>query len=518
MVLHILIADDEQKIRQGLRNIIDWSALGYEIVGEAADGEQAVSFLLEHKPDVVLLDISMPRLSGLQVIERARQQGYEGKVIILSGYSDFKYAQEAIRLGVEYYLTKPIDEQELEQLLCKLSREIAEEEKRRAAASNYYKRARESILRDLCRNPAHIAFLDMVDMGVTAVDYQVVLYEKYVSQQEGMGFSFQRFLRVGNPENHNFEEFSMGHVQAVLLKGKAALERFAQLMDQYREQAANSLPTDLDSVFLTYGRRVNSLGEIHLSYEDAELLHARKFFSEQKQHVVGFEELPREDVFPSPLDACLLEQYASLFLRYLQSFNRNMLAEKLHQLERELSNLHYQQKEVLYFLTDLYLQVKSQVMRLYSDVTIPFPSNSWVMDYIQSRRYLYEIIQFFSEQFELIMSSIGNYSKDSVLEDILRYIEHNYMGPLKLENIAPLFGYNCSYLGKLFKQKTQKNFNTYLDELRIAHSKELLAQGDLKIYEVAEKVGYSNVDYFSTKFKRYEGITPAEYRRQQRGC
>ena len=195
-----------------------------------------------------------------------------------------------------------------------------------------------------------------------------------------------------------------------------------------------------------------------------------------------------------------------------------MLAEKLHQLERELSNLHYQQKEVLYFLTDLYLQVKSQVMRLYSDVTIPFPSNSWVMDYIQSRRYLYEIIQFFSEQFELIMSSIGNYSKDSVLEDILRYIEHNYMGPLKLENIAPLFGYNCSYLGKLFKQKTQKNFNTYLDELRIAHSKELLAQGDLKIYEVAEKVGYSNVDYFSTKFKRYEGITPAEYRRQQRGC
>ena len=116
------------------------------------------------------------------------------------------------------------------------------------------------------------------------------------------------------------------------------------------------------------------------------------------------------------------------------------------------------------------------------------------------------------------MSSIGNYSKDSVLEDILRYIEHNYMGPLKLENIAPLFGYNCSYLGKLFKQKTQKNFNTYLDELRIAHSKELLAQGDLKIYEVAEKVGYSNVDYFSTKFKRYEGITPAEYRRQQRGC
>ena len=115
------------------------------------------------------------------------------------------------------------------------------------AASNYYQRARESILRDLCRNPAHIAFLDMVDMGVAVVEYQVVLYEKYVSQQERTGFSFHRFLRMGNPENHNFEEFSMGHVQAVLLKGKDTLGRFAQLIEQYREQTVNLMPTGLDS-------------------------------------------------------------------------------------------------------------------------------------------------------------------------------------------------------------------------------------------------------------------------------
>lgn len=115
------------------------------------------------------------------------------------------------------------------------------------------------------------------------------------------------------------------------------------------------------------------------------------------------------------------------------------------------------------------------------------------------------------------MSCIGHYSKDSVLDDILHYIDHNYANPLKLENIAPLFGYNCSYLGKLFKQRTGKSFNTYLDELRIRHSKELLQQGDRKIYEVAEQVGYSNVDYFSTKFKRYVGMSPAEYRRRQKG-
>lgn len=515
-MLHILIADDEQRIRQGLRNIIDWEALGYQIVGEAADGSEAVSFLVEHKPDVVLLDISMPKCSGLEVVEQARNQGFEGKVIILSGYSDFKYAQEAIRLGVEYYLTKPIDEQELEQILIKLRREIAEEFQKKAAASNYYQRARETILRDLFLNPTNIALLDLVDMNATAVQYQVVLYEKYVSQQADMGFSFERFLRVNNQEHHLFEMISVGHVEAVLLKGETVIRRFSTLMEQYWEQSNNSLPTVLDAIFMTYGRIVSSLAEIHLSYEDANLLLSRKFFAEQKQHVVGYEQLNQGEGFPGALDAALLDQYCTLFLRYLQSFNRNMLAEKLHELESQLYNIHYDQKETLYFLTDLYLQIKSQIIRLYNNVTIPFPSNSWVMDYIQSRRYLYEIVQFFSEQFELIMSCIGHYSKDSVLDDILHYIDHNYMNPLKLENIAPLFGYNCSYLGKLFKQKTNKSFNTYLDELRIRNSKELLQRGDLKIYEVAEKVGYSNVDYFSTKFKKYEGVSPAEYRRQMK--
>lgn len=517
MMLQVLIADDEKRIRQGLRNIIDWESAGYQVVGEAADGGEAVSFLIERHPDVVLLDISMPKYNGLEVIRLAKERGFSGKAIILSGYSDFKFAQEAISLGVKFYLTKPIDETELQDILLKLKQEFAEERKKREAASNYYQRARETILRDLFQNPGKVALVDLIDMNTAAVPYQVALYESYVSPQERTDFSFGRFLRVNNKDNHLFETLELERGQAVLLKGREVIDRFEELLEQYREQSANSLPTALDPVFLTYGRVVSSLGDIHLSYEDADLLLSRKFFSEQKEHVMGWEQLSPAGEFPAPLDAQLLETYCAQFLRYLQSFNRDILAEKLHQLESQLRNIHYSQKETVFFLTDLYLQVKAQIIRLYSNVSIPFPSNSWVMDYVQGRPYLYEIIRFFAEQFELVMSCIGHYSKDSVLEDILRYIGHNFATPLKLENIAPLFGYNCSYLGKLFKQKVGKSFNTYLDELRIRHSKELLQRADLKIYEVAEQVGYSNVDYFSTKFKKYEGQSPAEYRKQLRG-
>ena len=110
----IFIADDEAIIREGLKCLLDYEALGFTIAGEAANGESAYEQIIAAQPDVVLLDIRMPKMLGLDVIKNARERGFKGKIIILSGYSDFKYAQEAIRYGVQYYLTKPIDEDELE--------------------------------------------------------------------------------------------------------------------------------------------------------------------------------------------------------------------------------------------------------------------------------------------------------------------------------------------------------------------------------------------------------------------
>ena len=154
--------------------------------------------------------------------------------------------------------------------------------------------------------------------------------------------------------------------------------------------------------------------------------------------------------------------------------------------------------------------------RLYGQTAISFSSNADVIKFVTSRFYLYEIILYFTEQFESMMSAIGNSSRESVLDDILHYINHNYAENITLENIAPLFGYNSSYLGKLFNKKVGETFNSYVDHVRIEHSKELLLSEDTKIYTIAEKVGYRNADYFHTKFKKYMGMSPAEYRKRSR--
>jgi len=172
---------------------------------------------------------------------------------------------------------------------------------------------------------------------------------------------------------------------------------------------------------------------------------------------------------------------------------------------------------IQYFLSDIYLQVKQDIARAYSSVDIPFPSNATVLNLIESKCYLYEVISFLSEQFEIWMNAIGSPSSDNVLDDLVYYIEHNYQDNLRLETLAPLFGYNSSYLGKIFTKKFGDTFNAYVDKLRIRRACTLLEQGSCKVYEIAEKVGYCNVDYFHKKFRKYVGVSPAEYRKQHTG-
>ena len=119
-IINVLIVDDEQIVREGLRYIIDWNTLGFCICGEAANGEDALEMIRQYRPGLVLLDIRMSGMLGTELMEKARSEGFSGAFIILSGYSDFKYAQTALQFGASYYLTKPIDEDELESILAKI--------------------------------------------------------------------------------------------------------------------------------------------------------------------------------------------------------------------------------------------------------------------------------------------------------------------------------------------------------------------------------------------------------------
>ena len=280
----LFIADDEAIIREGIKCLLDYEALGFSITGEASGGDAAYQEILSKQPDVVLLDIRMPGMSGLDVIREARTQGFKGKIIILSGYSDFKYAQEAIRYGVQYYLTKPIDEDELQEILISVKSQLDAEFVSESSRKIFRQRARETIIRDIFLGRADFSRFSPKELQLTADTYQVIIYEKYSHSHSDAAYLFSDLLRVTNQNNHSYDSINDNGREIVLLKGKFAIQKFNDFLNRYHQENRPQKDSPLDTLFLTYGKCVSSLSDVKISYRQASLLLERRFFCEQEQH------------------------------------------------------------------------------------------------------------------------------------------------------------------------------------------------------------------------------------------
>jgi len=206
--------------------------------------------------------------------------------------------------------------------------------------------------------------------------------------------------------------------------------------------------------------------------------------------------------------------YSNLFCSYLQSQNRELLQQELLELRMKLSasDTLYQNQQLL--LIDIYMNIKQTFLCKYQTSEIVFPRNYFIVETIMNTNSLQEILDYLCSQFELIMSSMTDHASNHAIYDIIYYINHNYQENIKLNTLASLFGYNSSYLGKLFKNRIGISFNSYLDYVRISRSKVLLLQSDLKIYDISEQIGYKNVDYFHQKFKETVSMTPLAFRKK----
>ncbi|WP_455715824.1 response regulator transcription factor [Anaerosporobacter sp.] len=510
-LINVLIVDDEKIVREGLKYIIDWNALGFCICGEASNGKDAIDMIHKYQPGLVLLDIHMPGMYGTELIELARKEGFSGAFIILSGYSDFKYAQTALHFGASFYLTKPIDEDELAEAVTSVREKIETNKLRENSRHQYLRKAKTTVLHDLLTGNEFNPSINYVELGLSSPIYQVVIYEGYTPYFRS--YSFADILRVTNQDNNSFEHITIDNHEVILLKGNFALERFNACLHHYEEGTQKGSP--LDTIFLTYGQTVSSLANIHLSYDECCRLMNRRFFCEENQHVLSYEVLPELSSYHSILNADMTQSYSNRLVNSITTCNRRRISEILTELRNSLYTSGDEISNIKYFLADIFFQIKQSIMHSYSDVNIPFVHNAAILELIENKYYLYEILLYFTEQFDMIIRAIGNNSSENVFDSVLDYIEHNYERPLKLETIAPLFGYNSSYFGKLFTQKMGLNFNSYLDQVRIKKATYLLDNTDMKVYEIASKVGYKNVDYFHQKFKKRMNQSPAEYRRKE---
>ncbi len=440
-------------------------------------------------------------------MEITRARGFEGHFFLVSSKSDFKAAQIAVKYGADRYIVTPIEPAEFSAEL-KLLRQRMEKQKKESEMLKY---CGECTFRELLRETVTNGKLPDVTVinafEMQADRYQVAILEPISVDGRVAHITFSELVKNSGIDRISFNSFAIDDAEVVLIKGAQSVEAANAVFRDFSVRAKDSA-----GFFLSLGNAVSSLDDVNLSYSQAKYAAERKFLVSVDTFILTYESTAALKC--DSLSEAQMSLFCRKFLDCLQTFKRHNVKSVTDSLRDYLVSTQASCAEAKLFLTDLLLQIKEAFMRLYTSANIPFASNSEILTLIERKTFLYEVLAFYSEQFDLIMSNIGGTSRDSVLDDIFYYISHNYSSPIKLETLASLFGYNSAYLGKIFHKAAGMSFNSYVDRLRVEHSMKLLRDSDMKVYEIARQVGYKSVDYFHKKFRAITGESPAEYRKR----
>ena len=526
MSYKVFLVEDEYVAREGIRNSVDWKTTGFELCGEAPDGEIALPMIDACQPDVLITDIKMPHLDGLQLCRIVRERLPWVKIIILTGYGEFEYAQEAVKLGVIEYLLKPVGAQELRKVLQKmtekLDREKQQEEnvqKLRDQVEHNQTLLKENFLRKLVigavSSSEAIEKSQILQINIVAKWYQVIVIKIGLYDNKER-FDYDEFQNVehivsrlieNNPNifllKTNLQEL------IVIMKGESA-EFLVQEGRFLTELAKDEIVSHTRCVpIIGLGSSQPRIGKIHESFSDAlaSIDNQARGLGEQLQHnsVVAKTELLK-------LDKTAVENYLRSGTK--ETFD-NFFGNYIRPLGEALNS--YIIKNYIFidivlttarFLKELggnidQISEMNQVEALLVNIT----TTAQIRE--QAKKVLAKAIAFRDKQTQSQYSAIIFRAKD--------YIEHHYTDPdMSLTQVANHVNRSPSHFSTIFGQEAGLTFRDYLTKVRIEKAKDLLSTTMLNSSEIACGVGYKDPHYFSSVFKKITGLSPKEFRLQTR--
>ena len=507
-MLHILIADKENSIASLIFEIISEKKAEMEICYAARNVDEVLHALDSYHPDLVLIDVAHFSPDELVQIQKAKDMT-TCRFIAASADSSAARMQLAILLGVDAYLIKPTSSEELLATVLGSAAKLDNEQFNQLSYKSYFQNRRSALLLDILASQKKFTHSEQEIYFSKSSEklFQILLCEPFRRNGKEITRFSDQLKNLQKEQDYLCYDVENNR-QIILLIGKAAHKAAHNFFQNHYEYEDKTTP--YYTFFIACGRIVSSLDEVPLSYSDAKQLIERRYFMNEDIHVLTAE---AGFVQTGTFELENVEEFCEQFCTYLQSYSRVKLQDTLLDLQIRLTGCANSIPEVKLFLCDIFLSIKQMMMKKYPDAQIRFPANYTILYLIEHSECLDDVLDFYNTQFESIMNSIGDSSGNNILYDIIYYVNHNFQDNIKLEGIAKLFGYNSSYLGKLFQKKVGENFNSYLDYVRISHAKILLTQGNMKIYEISERVGYKNVDYFYKKFRTVTGTTPADYRK-----
>ncbi|MDR0943276.1 MAG: response regulator [Ruminococcus sp.] len=488
-MLGVMLVDDETTVRRGIKMMIPWDELGLEVIGEAGDGDEGLEKLLEKKPDIVIADIRMPGMTGLAMLEEAKKRGFAGKAVILSGYSDFSYAQAAIALGVKKFILKPVDEDELIAELLRLSDEINDERKgefERQKGSEYLK---DELIKALFLGT--VKDEQVFDNRLPKDGkFNVALISLYDNSDEAE-MVYEILDSIDNPL---YVKLDLEHTLGLLFVGlgKADTIKFME---------------KITTEFAAVGVTVRSVYEISESYKTAADIYKSKF-------LYMHEGVISPDVIENySYESGEPEEISEKLFALVNVNDTEKICDSLEYLHKIFLSGRFLPETIRLFYINCVTDIVKQATKNGQESRVTNLPTADDIAKISMLPSLYDISNFVTEMLCSISDNVFGDTTQSNIEKIVKYVAANFKNELRLEGLAQLFGYNSAYLGKVFHKYTGETFNNYLDGIRIGEAKRLLESGEFKVYEIAEMVGFSNINYFHNKFKKIVGISPMSYKK-----
>ena len=468
----VLLVDDEPWVLRGLAEGIQWETLGFEICAQTTDSAEALTILLDRQPDLVVTDIKMPGITGIELIRCSREQGGSSNFILFSGYGDFEYAQKAIQYGVFAYLLKPLNQKEFSQTLQLLSQRLAKPQANQDTNEFLFW---DGIFQ------TETSFLEKANGVFCAMTCYLTFSDEMMLEKIFSAFSYVRYRTGSNKYLYLFGAKSqqVAETLSTLLKSEAYLEK--------------------DYLSFGFSRDFSEISSFAVAIRESEIAAGDHFlYPEQRLN----------HYFPADIACCNI---------WLERFRLTLIrngCEAATELLSELSSFCREKHLNLLDFGYLHNRILAVLEEGEDNFKLEFPAYRQLP---QKYANIQEAIDFLIQMLEDVCSRsclpTATAGLSDTFENILRYLRENYSQDISLSELSERFYINMTYICDLFKKYQGTTFSKYLSNLRLEQAHRLICSTRNTLQEIAEAAGYQDYYYFIKQFKKKYGITPGSLRK-----
>lgn len=526
----IVLIDDEDIVREGMRDLIPWAELGLEMAGDAQDGEEGLKLIDEQLPHIVFLDINMPKVDGIKVAQKVLEKYPSMKIVLITGYEEFSYAREALRLGVEDYILKPVTKQEVIELLKKLVEKLdreQQEEKIKKYTQEKIKQSNEILLQrcieELILNEIENSLIEkrctLVEIPLNKAFYSIALidYDHFLggtdsNEDEITFFAIQNIIEEILDKNKWGYAFKLSGLNGIFYytnEKEDVYEHYKKHLGYIKDMLTQYLGI---TVTIGAGKMVSSIDKVYLSYENAYESLMSRFF-------LGNNQIIMHDSHENIHEYVKANEWIKWEEKLVGAIENSSAFEKVLDeicIAMERSRMPIEKCQEVWKI--LAISLFKKFVQIEESIIEVFPDTFNIIEEL----YLKKTIKEIRDWIVSLYSKCNYYIKEQVspnknhIKNALRFLEENYyLSDLSINMVCKEVYLSPSYLSSIFKKATGYSFIEYLTKYRLEKAKELLKYTSLKTYQVAEKVGYLDPQYFSTLFKKQFHKTPSEYRKMQ---